>query len=108
MFHDEADRIATPAASKTFIQFLGGRYREGGGLFIMKGAEAQVIRTPSFQFDEVAYHIDDVEAAEDLLYGILGDHCSHYPDCEYRSFTELKPVKITLLGEGGIIYRQYF
>ena len=74
----------------------------------MKRAEAQVIGTPSFQFYEVAYHVDDVEAAQDLLYGILGDHCSHYPDCEYRSFTGPNPVKITLLGEGGINSRQYF
>lgn len=74
----------------------------------MKRAEAEVIRAPSFQFDEVAYHIDDIEAAKNLLYGILGDHYSHCPDCEYRSFTGPNPVKITLLGDGGINSRQYF
>jgi len=74
----------------------------------MKRAEAEVIRAPSFQFDEVAYHIDDIEAAKNLLYGILRDQCSHCPDCEYISFTGPKPVKITLLGEGCINSRQYF
>ena len=40
----------------------------------MKRAKTQVIRAPSFQFDEVANHVNDVEAAKNLLYGILGDH----------------------------------
>lgn len=74
----------------------------------MKGAKTQVVRTSSFQFDEVAYYINNVEAAKNLLYGVLGDQSSHYPDCEYISFKVLKGVKITLMGEGVINSRQYF
>lgn len=29
-------------------------------------------------------HINTIKAGRDLLYGVLGDHFSPYPDCEYR------------------------
>jgi tRNA threonylcarbamoyladenosine dehydratase len=40
----------------------------------VKGAEAEVINPPFFQFHEAANNINDINAAENLLYGGLGDH----------------------------------
>ena len=39
----------------------------------MKRAEAEVIRSPFFQFDEGADHFNDIDAALNLLYGLLTD-----------------------------------
>jgi hypothetical protein len=40
----------------------------------MKRTEAQMICSPLFQLYKPAYHINDIEPAEYLLYGILGYH----------------------------------
>jgi len=37
-------------------------------------AQAKITGAPFFQFYELANHIKDIDAAEYLLYGILGDH----------------------------------
>ena len=39
----------------------------------MKRAEAKIISTPFFQFYKTPDDINDVDATEDLLYGILRD-----------------------------------
>jgi hypothetical protein len=33
------------------------------------------------------------------LYGVLRDHCSHYPDCEYKLSACFPEPKTTLRGE---------
>lgn len=73
MLHDEVDAVAAFAAAETFIYFLAGRYRERRRFFIVKGAEAKVAVAALLQFHEGAYHVDDVDAGEDLLYGVLCD-----------------------------------
>jgi hypothetical protein len=50
----------------------------------MKRAETDIIGSSFFQFYKAADHIDDIDASKYLLYGALGDHFSHYPDCEYK------------------------
>ena len=40
----------------------------------MKRAEAEVIGAPLFQFYKTTNHINNINAAKYLLYGILGDH----------------------------------
>lgn len=50
----------------------------------MKGAKPEIISASLFQFHKISYHVNDVETAEDLLYGILCDQGSLYPDCEYK------------------------
>ncbi len=39
----------------------------------MKGAEAKVVAASFFQFYKASDHIKNVEAAQYLLYGVLGD-----------------------------------
>lgn len=45
----------------------------------MKGAETNVIGASLFQFYKPADDVNNIKAAENLLYGALGDHCSLYP-----------------------------
>ena len=67
----------------------------------MKRAESEVITTPFFKLYKAANHINNIDAAKNLLYGILGDHGSLYPDCEYKSICAFLEGKITWLG--GVI-----
>jgi len=71
VLHQEADGIAAFAASETFVDLLGRRDGKRRGLFVMKGAEAQVVDPPFFQFYKFPYDFNDVNAGEDLLYGLL-------------------------------------
>ena len=73
MFHQEADGIAAAPATETFIDLLGGRYRKGRRLLVMKRTKPQVVGAPFFEFYEPADHFRDVDAAEDLLYGLRRD-----------------------------------
>jgi hypothetical protein len=75
MLHEKGDGIAAAAAAKTFIDLLGGRDGEGGCLFVVKGTETQIIGAPLLELDKAADDLDNIDAAEDLLYGLLGDHC---------------------------------
>ena len=74
MLHHEADGIPALAAPETLVDFLGRRYREGGGLLIMERTKTQEVSTPFLQLHELTNHVQDVQATEDLLYGIGGDH----------------------------------
>ena len=76
MLHDKADGIAAGAATKAFIDLFAGRYGEGGRLLIMKRAQAKVVGAPFFQFNEGAHNIHNINAAEDLLYGVLRYHAT--------------------------------
>jgi len=71
MLHQETDGIATASATEAFINFLCGRNRERGCLFIMKGTKAQVIGSPLFQFHKSTNNLRDIDATEYLLYGLL-------------------------------------
>jgi len=41
----------------------------------VKRAKSEIICTSFFQFNEAADDINDIDPAEDLLYGCLGNHC---------------------------------
>ena len=75
MLHDEADGIAAFATTKTFINLFAWRYRKRRGFFIVKRAQAQVAGTPFFQFYKLADNINNIDATEYLLYGILTYQC---------------------------------
>ena len=61
----------------------------------MKGAEAEVVGSPLFQLYKPANYIYNVNPAKYLLYGSLGDHFSHYRDCEYKFIRSFRKAKIT-------------
>ena len=71
MLHDEADSVAAFAATETLIDFFGGRNGKGWRLFIMKRTQAEVAGAPFFQFYKLSDYINDIDAAQYLLYGIL-------------------------------------
>jgi hypothetical protein len=73
VLHQEADGISTAPASKTFIYFFCRRYRERRRFFIVKRAESEIVGTPFFQLHKTADDFRDINAAENLLYGLLGD-----------------------------------
>ena len=74
MLHDEADSISTLATTKTFVNFFRWRNGKGWCLFVMKRAESQVIRPSFLELNEFTYHVENIYAAKDLLYSILGNH----------------------------------
>ena len=74
MLHQEADRIAAAAAAKALVNFLGRGDGEGGRLFVVEGAETEVVGAALFRLYKAAYYLNDIDTAEDLLYGLLGDH----------------------------------
>lgn len=73
----------------------------------MKRAEAKVIGTPFLQFYKTANYVYNVKTAKYLLYGVLGDHCSLYRDCEYKLYLN-QVMKITKSGESKAVYLFYF
>jgi hypothetical protein len=73
VLHDKADGITTFPASKTFVDFLGWGYRKGRGLFIVEGADSEVIGPPALELNKAAYDIQDIDAVLYFLYGILGN-----------------------------------
>ena len=74
MLHQEADAVATAAASKALIDFFRRRNGEGWCFFIVKWAEAKVIDPPLFQCYKTANDVNDINAAKYLLYGSLRNH----------------------------------
>ena len=71
MFHHKADGIAAASAPKTFIDLFGRRNSKGGSLFIVKRTKAKIIGASFFQFNKGAYDVNNINAAKNLLYGIL-------------------------------------
>ena len=97
MLHEETDGVATAAAAEALVDLFGRRYREGRGLLIVERAEAKVVGAPFLELDEAADDLDDVDAAEDLLYGVLGDQaCVPEPrklrKTEHGSRRDLSPA----------------
>ena len=77
MLHQKADAIAAPTASKALVDFFCRRNCEGGCLFIVKRAEAEVINATLFQFYKTADNVNNVYSAKYLLYGSLRNHPSN-------------------------------
>jgi hypothetical protein len=73
VLHQESDRISAAAATKTFVDFFGRTYRKRRRLFIMKRTKPKVIGAPFLEFNETTDHIDDIDAAKNLLYRMLAD-----------------------------------
>ena len=71
MLHNEADRIATATATKTFVDFFSWRNCKGRSLFVMKRAKAKIVGASFFQFHKTAYDVYNIKATENFLYGIL-------------------------------------
>ena len=73
MLHQKADAVAASSAAKTFIDLLGRGNRERRGFFIMKWAQSQVIGSSFFQLYKRSDDLHNINAAENLLYGVLGN-----------------------------------
>jgi hypothetical protein len=74
MLHNEADGIAAAAATKAFIDLLGGRNGEGGRFFAMERTKPQIVSASFLQLYKTADDLNNVYPAEDLLYRLLSDH----------------------------------
>ncbi len=77
MLHQKADGVAAASASEAFEDLLGRGYGERRGFFIMKRTKTEVIGAPFFQFHKTADNFRNVNAAEDLLYGLRRDHLNN-------------------------------
>jgi len=83
MLHHEADGISAAAATKTFVNLFGRRNGKRRSLFVMKRTETKIISAPFFKLYKTADHINNIEAAQNLLYGAWGDHYSLFQYYEY-------------------------
>jgi hypothetical protein len=73
MLHDKANGVATLSTSKAFVNFFGGGNSEGGRLFVVERAVADIVGSPSFQLYERPHDIMDIDPVLNFLYGLLGD-----------------------------------
>jgi hypothetical protein len=73
MLDEKADGIATSSATKAFVELLRLGYGEGRSLFIMERAKSQMAIASAFQLDELSHDIDDIDAVQYFLYGVLCD-----------------------------------
>jgi hypothetical protein len=73
MLHQEADGISASSATKTFEDLLGRGNGERRRLFIVKRTKAKIVGAPFLQPYEASDDFSNIDAAEDLLYGLLGD-----------------------------------
>jgi hypothetical protein len=74
MLHEEFDGVATGTTTEAFVDLLAGRDGKRRAFFVMKRAEAKIVGTPLFQFNEIADDLYNVNAGKDLLYGLLRYH----------------------------------
>src|SRR5687767_15992037 len=98
MLHQEADGIAAAAATKTFIDLLGGGNGKRRSFFVVKRTESQVIGASFLQFYKAAHDIDDIYTAEYLLYGLLRDQAGKDKSFRWQvtCFRALQPVTCAL------------
>ena len=73
VFHDETDGIPAFPATETLIDLFGGGDGERGGLFIVEGAESEVVRPPFLQFHKTSHDLHDIDPVLNLFYGALTD-----------------------------------
>lgn len=73
MLHEKADGIAAFAAAKAFVNLFNRRNSERRRFFIVKRAQPKIVNAPLLQLYKPAYDLYYVNAALDLLYGLLGD-----------------------------------
>src|ERR1035438_334295 len=71
MLHQKADRIATAAATKTFINFLGRRDGKGGCFFVMKRTKSQIVGASLFKFNKRTDDFNNINPVYYLLYRFL-------------------------------------
>ena len=76
MLHQKTDGVTAFTTPKTFIDFFGRRNGKRRRPFIMKRTEAKVIGPPFLQLYKTTNDIHNINAAENLLYGILGNQNS--------------------------------
>ena len=69
MLHDEANRTASLATSKTLAVILGGRHHEGWRAVFVEGAETLEIGSCPLEADEVAYDIYYLRSLQYLVFG---------------------------------------
>ena len=67
LLHDEIDDAAALFAAEAVADLLVGRDRERAGLFVVEGAEAEVVRTLFRQRYIVADDVDDIVPGDELI-----------------------------------------
>ena len=67
LLHDEVDDAAALFAAEAVIDLLVRRDGERAGLFVVKGAETEVVRALFGERHIAAHHVDDVAARDQLV-----------------------------------------
>ncbi len=75
--HDEANDVAGHATAEALVELLALRHRKRRRLFAMKGTAGPVVLALLFQRQARLHHIDDIDAAEQILDERLGYATGH-------------------------------
>ena len=72
--HDEVDDAAALLAAEAVVDLLVRRHGEGGGLFVVEGAQAKQVAALALQGDIAGHHVHDVAAGDELVQKALVKH----------------------------------
>src|SRR5690606_16641332 len=72
-----AECVAARAAAETVVELFLGLDAEGGGFLGMEGAEGGIVLAGLAQLDALVDHIDDVDAAKQVVNKGLWNQSSH-------------------------------
>ncbi len=62
--------------AKAVVKLLGGTDGKAGGFLVMEWAQTHVIRATFFELNVATYHVDNVNAGDQIGDKRLGNHCS--------------------------------
>src|SRR5207237_1550443 len=74
LLHQEADSVAVHAAAEAVVGLPGGADDEAGRLLAVERAQALVVDARLLERDGAAHQLDDVDAGEQVLDELAGDH----------------------------------
>ena len=77
IFHEEGEGVAAGAATKAIIELFVGIDAERRASFLVERAAGRVILARLFEFDTPVYHLDDVDAVQQVIEESLGNPSSH-------------------------------
>jgi hypothetical protein len=76
-YHHEAQGIAPGAATETVVELLVRIDAERGCLLVVERTAGSVVLAGFFQFDAPVYHLDDIDAIQQVIQESLGYPSGH-------------------------------
>ena len=91
VFHHERQRIAARATAEAIVELFVGVDAERGAALLVEGAAGGVILARLFQFDTPVYHLDDIDAVQQVIQKSLGYPSGHWCFSWWRGVGGIEP-----------------